>query len=273
MSRAIASGIVGCGVIVMGGGAQTARRVLLCRCQRAGKLDAGAVEAASAWLLARADLSVTEVEDLCGLAAAQPARLAELLGGGGAPAVVVACRTRVVRWLARWAAVQEPAGGVAAVGIRGMSAEQAVEAVRGALGGGGAAEASAREAPERLACALDGWEPWYPVIDYDRCVTCGKCLDFCPFGVYARDPEGAVRVVHPRQCKFNCPACARICPRLAIVFPKHAGRPIDGDDVLPADLEKHGAQELCERLKRENIHDILARRGATPAARAPGAGS
>ena len=29
-----------------------------------------------------------------------------------------------------------------------------------------------------------GEDAWYPTLDKDACAECGKCLEFCPFGVY-----------------------------------------------------------------------------------------
>jgi Pyruvate/2-oxoacid:ferredoxin oxidoreductase delta subunit len=60
---------------------------------------------------------------------------------------------------------------------------------------------------------------WYPVIDGSRCVNCQHCLQFCLFGVYELDAEGKVAVCRPDQCKPGCPACSRICPQSAIMFP------------------------------------------------------
>lgn len=70
-------------------------------------------------------------------------------------------------------------------------------------------------------------DAWFPVIDKDRCSECGKCFDFCPFGVYDM-VDGRVRVTHPHRCKNNCPACARNCPSEAIIFPKYEYSPING---------------------------------------------
>lgn len=72
-----------------------------------------------------------------------------------------------------------------------------------------------------------GNDAWFPVIDKDRCTECGKCFDFCPFGVYEMVND-RVRVVHPTHCKNNCPACARNCPSEAIIFPKYGRSPING---------------------------------------------
>lgn len=62
---------------------------------------------------------------------------------------------------------------------------------------------------------------WYPVIDGDRCESCGHCLQFCLFGVYAQDDEQGVTVTQPDNCKPGCPACSRICPNGAIMFPQY----------------------------------------------------
>lgn len=65
-------------------------------------------------------------------------------------------------------------------------------------------------------------ERWYPVVDERRCTHCGSCHQFCLFGVYALDGQGRVRIVHPDQCKPGCPACSRICPQGALMFPLYA---------------------------------------------------
>jgi Pyruvate/2-oxoacid:ferredoxin oxidoreductase delta subunit len=62
-------------------------------------------------------------------------------------------------------------------------------------------------------------ERWYPVLDGSRCVNCGHCLQFCLFGVYALDEGRKVEVRNSDSCKTGCPACARICPQSAIMFP------------------------------------------------------
>lgn len=62
---------------------------------------------------------------------------------------------------------------------------------------------------------------WYPVVDYDACTNCMECMDFCLFGVYSVDGGGMLRVMQQDQCRQDCPACARVCPVGAIVFPKY----------------------------------------------------
>jgi Pyruvate/2-oxoacid:ferredoxin oxidoreductase delta subunit len=70
-----------------------------------------------------------------------------------------------------------------------------------------------------------GSERWYPVLDGSRCVNCQHCLQFCLFGVYELDVEGKVAVCNPDQCKPGCPACSRICPQSAIMFPLYEKDP------------------------------------------------
>jgi Pyruvate/2-oxoacid:ferredoxin oxidoreductase delta subunit len=105
------------------------------------------------------------------------------------------------------------------------------------------------------------WVPWFPVIDYGRCKACKQCLNFCLFGTYSLDEEGRVRVASPAKCKTNCPACARVCPELAIIFPKHAGGPINGAEVTEADLERRDVRIGIEAHSREDIYAALRGRG------------
>ncbi len=60
---------------------------------------------------------------------------------------------------------------------------------------------------------------WFPVVDLSRCANCKHCLQFCLFGVYAEDAAGRVTVRNPDRCKPGCPACSRVCPEGAIIFP------------------------------------------------------
>jgi hypothetical protein len=70
---------------------------------------------------------------------------------------------------------------------------------------------------------------WYPVIDFDRCTNCLECLNFCLFGVFSVDDRAAVLIDEPDACRAGCPACSRICPAGAIIFPQHNDPAISGD--------------------------------------------
>ena len=70
---------------------------------------------------------------------------------------------------------------------------------------------------------------WYPVVDYERCNHCLECLNFCLFGVFSVDTSGGLIVEQPDACRDGCPACARVCPAQAIMFPDHNTPAIAGD--------------------------------------------
>jgi NAD-dependent dihydropyrimidine dehydrogenase PreA subunit len=72
---------------------------------------------------------------------------------------------------------------------------------------------------------------WYPVIDYSRCTNCLECLDFCLFGVYGVDSWERIIVENPDQCKKGCPACSRVCPQQAIMFPEYKSPAIAGAEI------------------------------------------
>lgn len=60
---------------------------------------------------------------------------------------------------------------------------------------------------------------WYPLVDESRCTHCGSCHQFCLFGVYEVDDQKRIRIANPDRCKPGCPACSRICPQGALIFP------------------------------------------------------
>src|SRR5207247_2033381 len=72
---------------------------------------------------------------------------------------------------------------------------------------------------------------WYPVIDYSRCTNCMECLDFCLFGVYGVDSLDRLTVEAQDNCKRGCPACSRVCPEQAIMFPDYKSPAIAGAPV------------------------------------------
>ncbi len=101
------------------------------------------------------------------------------------------------------------------------------------------------------------WIPWFPVIDAEHCINCKQCLNFCLFGVYDLDEKDRVRVAKPSACKTNCPACARVCPSGAIIFPKHTESSINGG-LNPRDRlneQKSDPQNLLDRLRQRNLQN------------------
>lgn len=98
---------------------------------------------------------------------------------------------------------------------------------------------------------------WYPVIDYDRCTSCGQCHDFCLFDVYEKDEKGRVTVANPGRCKNNCPACARICPETAIVFPKVGESPINGAEITDEGEQKANVKINVDEILGDDVYAAL----------------
>lgn len=101
---------------------------------------------------------------------------------------------------------------------------------------------------------------WYPVIDYSRCTNCMECIDFCLFGVYGVDRAETILVEQPDNCRKGCPACSRVCPENAIIFPQHKTPTIAGAavvaDSLKIDLSKlFGAPESGESAEAIAIRE------------------
>jgi len=101
------------------------------------------------------------------------------------------------------------------------------------------------------------WKPWFPVIDYDRCTNCMQCLSFCLFGVYGVDSERRIQAQNHDNCKTNCPACSRVCPEAAIMFPKYKAGPINGDVVQDADLQREKMKVDISALLGGDVYSLL----------------
>jgi hypothetical protein len=108
---------------------------------------------------------------------------------------------------------------------------------------------------------------WYPVIDFSRCTNCMECVDFCLFGVYGVDGTENILVEQPDNCRKGCPACSRVCPANAIIFPQHkapaiAGAETEGDEGFKIDLSQlFGApnknEDPIETAARERDEQLL----------------
>ena len=105
--------------------------------------------------------------------------------------------------------------------------------------------AKAAEAPRQpLRIEEEPARRWYPVIDYSRCTNCMECIDFCLFGVYGVDRADTILIEQPDNCRKGCPACSRVCPENAIIFPQHKTPAIAGS----ADGEAGGLKIDISRL-------------------------
>jgi len=131
--------------------------------------------------------------------------------------------------------------------IRGLAPARVVERV----------EAVANEFEARKP---GGWKPWFPVIDYERCTNCMQCLSFCLFDVYSSSSEGKIQVQNAHKCKTDCPACSRVCPEVAILFPKYRAGPINGDVVSEEDLQREKMKIDISALLGGDIYALLRER-------------
>jgi Pyruvate/2-oxoacid:ferredoxin oxidoreductase delta subunit len=104
------------------------------------------------------------------------------------------------------------------------------------------------------------WKPWFPVIDFDRCTNCMQCLSFCLFDVYGVDEDQRIQVQNNDNCKTNCPACSRVCPEVAIMFPKYASGPINGGPVNESDLDREKMKVDITSLLGGDIYSSLRQR-------------
>jgi Pyruvate/2-oxoacid:ferredoxin oxidoreductase delta subunit len=182
--------------------------------------------------LSRRGTQIEAVADLCGLAADRDPRLQNWAQASSL--TIIACFPRAIRWLFHAAGTPLSEERTRLLNMRTQSAEEITAELMkddGLLMIEGESAPSAPNHQSSIINSKSDWVPWFPVIDYDRCVNCKQCMNFCLFGTYGLSADGRVQVVKPSGCKTNCPACARMCPRQAIIFPKYADAPINGDAV------------------------------------------
>jgi NAD-dependent dihydropyrimidine dehydrogenase PreA subunit len=105
--------------------------------------------------------------------------------------------------------------------------------------------------------ATTAWKPWFPVIDYSRCTNCMQCLSFCLFDVYGVSPDQKIQVQNQSNCKTECPACSRVCPEVAIMFPKYRHGPINGEDVKSDDVRREAMKVDISALLGGDVYSML----------------
>ncbi|HID78406.1 MAG TPA: hypothetical protein EYP56_20745 [Planctomycetaceae bacterium] len=110
---------------------------------------------------------------------------------------------------------------------------------------------------------------WYPVIDYGRCNHCLECLNFCLFGVFSLQENRQLSVEEPDACRPGCPACSRICPQGAIMFPQHDDPAIAGDPKASRSAWK---LDLSQLFSGQSPAELAAAERARALAEQQGAG-
>ena len=196
------------------------QKITLCACASRSFIDKEKV-ARLVTILQTAGKEVEVIPDLCEWIEQRSDRLTDI-----AASTVVACHSRALKALFDWAGQPTPH-------MLDMRANEVTTLL------------TELDLPTDSACPTEqlvasrtllegipkkpGQDAWFPTIDKSRCINCGKCHDFCLFGVYTLE-EKKVVVKAPQNCKNNCPACARNCPTQAIIFPKYAQAPINGGE-------------------------------------------
>ena len=133
---------------------------------------------------------------------------------------------------------------VVCVDVAGLSVEQVIEQVH-------------MRGDDLKTRRPGGWKPWFPVIDFDRCTNCMQCLSFCLFDVYGVGSDGKIEVRNNEKCKTDCPACSRVCPEVAILFPKYRQGPINGAEIREQDLNREKVKVDISSLLGGDIYKVL----------------
>ena len=233
------------------------KNITICACSSREFLPKLKV-AQAATELRRAGYEVEIVADLCELAITQPERMAKI-----AQTTVVGCHARAMKSLFESA-------GAEARSLVDLRANSVGEALKGL----GIESEELLQSDEEILQQMESFEckvgtdAWYPVLDREKCVNCGKCHDFCLFGVYSLE-DGQVKVAQPLNCKNNCPACARVCPVGAVIFAKHPEAPINGGEAaaqaegttFKIDMNAVYNEALRERLQHRRASVLLRKEG------------
>lgn len=225
--------------------------IIYCKCAYYQLHDPPAGESVMSFLK-DARVKVHVFADLCETAALEPGKLKFL-----SPVdkiYVFACAERAVKGLLKYAGIDTAGKQIYCVNMRSLP-EAGLENVKAAINNLPVCEGFSLPAEMSKAHKQGQWVPWYPVIDSDNCIGCKQCVNFCLFGVYGVDTSGNAEVVRPDACKTDCPACARVCPAGAIMFPKHGEGSINGrEHPNKAQSEKDAGDNLnlLDQLKQRN---------------------
>ena len=233
----------------------TQEKIIFCHCAYTRILPQQVKDKVHAELT-QSGVAFEEVEDLCRLSAQKDPKLAELAGAEHTR--IAACYPRAVKWLFHAAGADlDPERAQ----VFNMREDEAGDICAGLLGDRRVSVPADEEVPVLANEKPDQpWKPWFPVIDFDRCTNCMQCLSFCLFDVYGVSAEKKIQVQNPTKCKTDCPACSRVCPEAAILFPKYRKSPINGAEVREEDLEREKMKVDISSLLGGDIYALLRNR-------------
>ncbi|MDJ0836322.1 MAG: ferredoxin family protein [Acidobacteriota bacterium] len=230
---------------------QTREKIVFCNCAYTRILPTKVKEKVRNQLI-ESGVEFEDVEDMCRMAAERDPKLAEMTEGETVK--IAACYPRAVKWLFHAAGADLDEEKVDVLNMREQEAGEICEAL---LGEAPPEEPEEARATEPTVKPTGEWKPWFPVIDYDRCTNCMQCLSFCLFDVYGVSDERKIAVQNPTKCKTDCPACSRVCPEAAILFPKYRQGPINGAPVSDEDLRREKMQVDITSLLGGDIYSLL----------------
>jgi len=217
-------------------------KLVLCACKKGTKVSK---QKLSDWSeeLDKQEIAYTLIDDLCGLAAKDEIKLSDISDEN--ETVFIGCQPKAMSNLLERSGISVADGK--------FDFKNAKETPTDFIQNNGFKKG------EAIKLSYDeDWKPWYPVLDYELCTSCQKCLNFCLFGVFTMNDDGKVLVENPENCKDLCPACARTCPTSAIVFPKHHESPIDGGK---GELNDNTGGCLLTQIQKSNdVYQVLANR-------------
>ncbi|MDH6314049.1 heterodisulfide reductase subunit A-like polyferredoxin [Parabacteroides sp. PFB2-10] len=224
------------------------KKVTVCACVSRSFMDKERVAEVTA-IMRKKGYEVTVVADLCKEVMTRSADMERIASG-----MILACHTRAIRSHLDWLGLNNDQ----LFDLRGNGTSTILSQLS-------ISAQDIEEIPEKETILREieafpvenGTDAWYPVLDKTRCIECGKCHDFCLFGVYTIENK-QVKVVQPQNCKNNCPACARMCPSKAIIFPKYEKSPINGGT---AEEETFNPEEM-DNMYRERLQMRLQQRRA-----------
>jgi len=229
------------------------KKIIFCSCgsERINQEKLESIEK----ILIDTNIDLIKISDLCGVSVKNRETLKGIFPGTN-EYLIIACHSRTIRLLLDKAGIDTKEGSFKFINFFESDIE---EIKRETVSFKNRVDTHVKASFEEIS-SYPGWISWYPIIDYTRCTSCGQCADFCLFGVYDKS-DGKINVVNPEGCKINCPACARICPQTAIIFPKYiSGGAIGGSDVIDEISEQKRQAEDINTLLNSDIYSALEKR-------------
>ena len=229
------------------------KKVVFCNC--GAKLISDERLGEIAVFLNQAGIPFVQISDLCGCSVTQKKETHEIFGLED-EFLIIACYPRAVRLLLENCGVIYSTERFNHLNFRELENSSIFDKISVFLDGD-----AQKGVPSELHSNTE-WPSWFPAIDYSRCTACGQCADFCLFGVYQKTDKRVI-VTNPQGCKNNCPACGRICPQTAIVFPKYdQGGAISGADTIDEIAEQQRQKHDVDTILGSNIYKALEMRKA-----------